>query len=121
MDELELSPFAARSVAELKAHREQICELRAELLPLLRAEGHTEINIEYHGYGDSLDTLEVWEKSAHDSAIWELGEEIISLDHDGFWNNEGGQGNIKWDLEKDEIFLHHEDNITDVEVTETTL
>ncbi len=80
---------------------EERIKIRDELL----AEGVAKVNMEYDGYGDSGQTNYI----SHDQAQYFL-DSLISHYHSGFENNEGGGGEIAWDLIKDEISIEHYDN-----------
>ena len=45
-----------------------------------------------------------------------VGYEIIDIYHSGWENNEGGDGNIIFDFEKQTVILSHNENGTDTDV-----
>lgn len=115
-------------------------DIRAKLLARFREIGVSQIEVYYSGYGDSgqldditttpakvplreieFDTItypwrpgEVIQRNlgeAFEDFIW---DEITSR-YGGFENNDGGQGELTWDIVNDTINLDHSWNITTTE------
>lgn len=104
-------------------------ESRATALGLLRQKGVAKIEVEYSGYGDSgdiesiaaicltgieIDLDQSLETQVSDAA-WAL---VHQAGHDGFENNEGGDGHITWDIVTDQIHLVHNTNVVTQETSE---
>ena len=68
------------------------------------------ITVQYSGYGDSSNDL-----YANTDVPEEILNSLWELLPGGFENNEGGQGIITLDPDKQSISIEHEDNITQVE------
>ena len=116
---------------------------RQKLLEHLRSKNVTQVDASYSGYGDSgnvdylqltppVDTSEFLEQVPHP---WVAGQMMTrtlhtalsdffwSLAYDnnpGFENNDGGQGEIVWDITADKITLDHSYNITET-ISEPTV
>lgn len=102
-----------RGMALVREQAERVA-LRAELLAL----GADELTGHYDGYGDSGNVEDISATKGGepielsddltqrlDSFIWSLGYNR----HPGFENNEGGYGDVLWNLTDDKIELDHAD------------
>ncbi|GFE67099.1 DUF6878 family protein [Litoreibacter roseus] len=97
---------------------------RARLLVALRAAGATGVTVQYDAYGDSGNVQDMTlepvgtELSSEDAkALENFGwDQAYSL-HPGFENNEGGYGEMTWDITEDRIDLTHHDRFVDHDTT----
>lgn len=113
-------------IAEARRKQEEaLGERRANLLTALRAAGATHVTILYDGYGDSGDVNDVRIEpegvalnAEDDRALHEFGWDRAYALHPGFENNEGGNGEITWDIASDKMSMTHNDCITDYDTTE---
>ena len=95
----------------------------------------SQITIEYRGYGDSMDGIDVEFFESESKSMVETGvfpSEIVDdlelvadklicgFGHEGFWNNEGGSGNITISCrgEKLDVEYSHTDNLEHYEKEE---
>lgn len=140
-DTFSMTDFMAR-LAERQAERDaENRVLRAELVAILRDAGVETVTAHYDAYGDSgnieevallpelpkLETVAVEEEadrpredadprltkadaSKLDDFLWST---VYGL-HPGFENNEGGYGDISWDVCADGISIEHSDRFVDV-------
>ena len=92
------------------------------ILRRLRLAGIREVSCTYDAYGDSGN----WEEVTIDSGTVVASDDLVSaignfvLDvayhhHAGFENNEGGFGEVIWDIKADSITLDHADRYTALE------
>jgi len=95
---------------------------RFMLLTRLRKAGIKEVSCTYDAYGDSGNwedvTLDAGAISTTDdltSAIGNFVWDVAYHYHAGFENNEGGYGELTWDLVADSITLDHADRIMDTQ------
>lgn len=92
---------------------------REDLLKKLRDAGITKVNVIYSGSGDEgfIDEINYTPLEPDDAMHRDLDdffwEEIIQMHHEGFHNNDGGYGDVVWDIATDTITLHHRDYIQD--------
>lgn len=78
---------------------------RKELCAKLRKAGFTEVVGEFSGYGDEGWTYvntEIEDESLRDD-VGHIFDEAVESVLPGFGNNEGGSGEITWNLETDKI------------------
>ena len=95
-------------LAELKLER-------AKLREQLQALGVTRLEANYSGYGDSgnVDDIELYSGEAllkPEHHTEELTDFVWGLAYNtspGFENNEGGDGELSWDIEADEVTIEH--------------
>lgn len=87
---------------------------RHELLRSLRSAGITEIAAEYDGCGDSgsidgitFTPVDVAPSEATEGRIADFAWAFVVHRHPGFEINEGGCGELRWDLACDQICLDH--------------
>lgn len=77
---------------------------RKELCAKLREAGFTEIKGEFSGYGDEgWMTIETTLPEDLDSDVDQILSTAVESVLPGFENNEGGSGEITWNLETDKI------------------
>jgi len=102
-----------------RARQEQeaaLNERRETLLAVLRSIGAKRVTIFYDGYGDEGNvndvtlepegaTLKEEDAQALDSFAWDRAYAL----HPGFENNEGGNGELVWDIANDQMSLTHND------------
>ncbi|MBO6727775.1 MAG: hypothetical protein JJ911_19110 [Rhizobiaceae bacterium] len=113
-------------IAEARQKQEAaLAERRKALLAALRAAGATRVIILYDGYGDSGDVNDVTIEpetvalGAEDAmALAAFGWDRAYALHPGFENNEGGNGEIAWDIATDTMSLTHNDCVMDYDTTE---
>lgn len=111
-----------------RARQEQetaLRERRDALLAALRTAGATRVIILYDGYGDEGNVNDV---TIEPEGIGLDAENAKSLEvygwdqayslHPGFENNEGGNGELVWDVVNDKMSLTHNDCIIDHDTTE---
>lgn len=92
--------------------------LRARLLAELRTQNIPSVTMTYSGYGDSGQIEDV--TLDHDEVsdfLWNM----MWLQHHGFENNDGGNGEVTWNIEADTIHIIHNDVIETYDTTETIL
>ncbi len=96
--------------------QKSIDELRPTLLEKLRAmtvtgELKNPIVVTYSGYGDSGDIEEKPDNLPEEAEdfIWD----ILTVHEGGFENNDGGRGEIHWDLIEDKITIDHTEYFTE--------
>lgn len=121
-----IAAFRARMEEERRKQLEEMKAVRAALLTILRAAGVTEIAAEYDGQCDSGNVEELDVRPTAASAtlpghvVAQLQEFVWDLayaNHPGFENNEGGFGEVTWNIEADHIDLIHNERIETVETT----
>lgn len=129
-------------MAEIQAEREMANRAnRAAMLDVLRAAGIEEVRARYDAYGDSgnvedvvlLPALEQPEAStsatdgelpfddsdprlelAQSTRLGDLLWSIVYALHPGFENNEGGYGEVIWDVATDAISIEHNERYIEV-------
>ena len=104
--------------AEEAAH---LTTTRAELLRALRSAGATALAAEYDGCGDSgnieglhLEPEGLEPAPATEGRLADFAWAFVCHHHPGFENNEGGLGELRWDLAADAIALDHGERVTEV-------
>lgn len=106
VDELETSE--SENQINLDVLREK---LRLKYLSnALFADGETEVIVAYSGGGDSGD---VDENNTDDPEVADFLMHFVNNTHSGWENNDGGSGEIFWDLRSDTIKLEHSEYFTD--------
>jgi hypothetical protein len=94
---------------------EALTEVRAELLlkvqqdRLLKDDATTVFTIGFSGYGDSGDVDELSGDDQIDAFLQAVMKEHVHFD---WYNNDGGGGDITWDITKDEILINGYQNET---------
>ena len=122
----------AKSTEEIVARmeeirREQEQELRDQrqaILKTLRTAGATRVTIQYDAYGDAGNVEDVTlepegtQLASEDAEVLDAfgWDQAYSL-HPGFENNEGGYGELNWDIAEDRIDLTHHDRFVDYDTT----
>ena len=98
--------------------------IRNDLLRACRAAGATMIKAQYDGYGDSGNVEDIVfiptklvAVGATETRLADFLWQMAYDRHPGFENNEGGYGEICWDLEADTISLDHADRYVEVNHT----
>ncbi len=118
-------------------------DLRKQLAAKLKELGATHVSVTYSGYGDSgqidyvsttpnVDRSGDFDVTTHpwypnqtvqrtiDDALTDFLWSLIDKHYGGYENNDGGQGEIEWNVVEDLITLDHSWNITTTE-SEPTL
>ena len=91
----------------------EITKTRKEMLALLRAAGVTKVKGNYEGYGDEGNIEKVTiepENSGFKDTDETLKNLLWSIAYNtnlGFENNDGGQGDLAWDIASDKINITH--------------
>jgi hypothetical protein len=102
---------------------------RVSLRITLMSTGAKKVTVAYSGYGDSGQIDEVFAYDAADVVVdipenlsddlenvaWAL---VSYFQHDGFENNEGGNGEIEWDLVQDHVTYTHNDAYVEYQTME---
>ncbi len=111
----------ARSRSDCDLERAAI---RADLLRACRAAGATALEAQYDAYGDSgnIEDLSfvpagIIAVGATETRLADFLWQVAYDRHPGFENNEGGYGEIVWDLDADTISLDHADRYVEVSHT----
>lgn len=106
--------FRALDLANEKRAAEKRVETRAKLLTELRALGVTRIYMQYEGYADAGNVEHVEVAPNTSKLTDELRRRVEDFGWDfayalkpGFEVNEGGDGELNWDVEADEIDVCH--------------
>lgn len=98
----------------------EIAPTRKSILEACRFLGVERVVVSYSGYGDSggIEGCELFRKEepfvmappslGHAATDWAV--EVIWAEVGGFENNEGGSGELQWDILADKIVLEHGDN-----------
>ena len=117
IDMNELMAFMAQRQAERAA---QNAKTREGLVALLTAQGVTQIEATYDAYGDSgnVEDISITPDSVTldnttDSNLRDLLWSMAYALHPGFENNDGGDGEISWDLTSDKMSIDHRERFTD--------
>ena len=119
--------FSETLIRWQQEHQKRTETLKADSLKALRELGATHVSVSYSGYGDSgqIEDVVVHKDdelvTIPDDIFHRLSEAawaIIALDHSGFENNEGGGGEITWDVTAGKIHLSHYDNYVTTEESE---
>lgn len=108
-------------IAEEKQRRDdRNAKDRVTLRAYLTQQGVTRVDAQYDAYGDSgnVDTITLTPDSATIGEDQEraLGDFIWSMAyalHPGFENNDGGDGEVIWDVTEDKIDIDHRERFTD--------
>jgi len=113
-------------------------DLRKKLAAKLKELGVTQVSVNYSGYGDSgqieyvnlnmnVDRGVEFDVTSHpwypekqvqrtlDDALTDFLWKLIDTHYSGYENNDGGQGEIEWNVTADTITLDHSWNITTTE------
>ena len=104
--------------AEEAAH---LTATRAELLRSLRSAGVVALVADYDGCGDSgnieglrLEPEGLEPVPATHERLADFAWAFVCHHHPGFENNEGGFGELRWDVVGDTIALDHGERVTEV-------
>ncbi len=113
--------FMTRYQDRERKRRELLHFERADMLRNLRAVGITAITGTYDAYGDSgnveditIQPAEIGISCRMETRIKDLVWDMAYGLHPGFENNDGGFGELTWDVVADAITLDHGERFTDV-------
>ena len=105
----------------MRKQKERLFMERADILRTLRSVGITQIEGRYDAYGDSGNVEDITITPEEISASNHMGERLKDFvwrvaygEHPGFENNDGGFGELTWDVVADSITLDHGNRFTDV-------
>ena len=93
---------------------------RAVLRAFLQSKGVTRVDAQYDAYGDSGNVeditftpvtvmIETTQEEALRDFIWSMAYAL----HPGFENNDGGDGEVVWEIDEDKIQIEHRERFTD--------
>lgn len=123
MDDLFWNALSSYRESERKRQDKTRFE-RGDMLRSLRTVGVTEITGTYDAYGDSGNVEDIAIVPAEISVSDDMDSRLLDLIwdtayglHPGFENNDGGFGELTWDVVADTIDLEHGDRFTDVNYT----
>jgi len=117
---MDLSEINTRMEQMARERKEQLQAERTTMLGVLREAGVTQIEASYDGYGDSGNVNDViiepkgtklgaeQDKNLEDF-LWGIPYSL----HPGFEINEGGYGEVVWDVLEDKIDVSHSDRFVD--------
>ena len=101
-----------------------LATIRADLLRACRATGATAVEATYDGYGDSGNIEDLAFVPTRIVPLGATGTRLADFlwqmaydRHPGFENNEGGYGEVRWDLEADTISIDHAERYVEVSHT----
>jgi len=94
----------------MNEERDELSKIRRALLLQLRVEMHDEIMLNYEGGGDELHMTEI-ENGSDRRDLVDFLVSYVEHSHHGFWNNDGGYGEVRWDIKEDKITVSHVDYI----------
>ena len=119
-DRITLENLLARMEAWKRDDLERAAAKRAALLPDLRHLGVEELFAVYEGYSDSgnvelIETTPPVALGDLEAAVTDFVWTFAYSRHPGFENNDGGQGELTWDIGNDSITLDHGTNHMEVE------
>jgi len=118
--QMDMTEIMAR-VQEMNAQRaEATAAKRIEVKKTLEAHGITAVSAEYDAYGDSGNIESVrWEPKTKQLSpevercaadlLWDVVYDL----HPGFENNDGGDGEVEWDVSADKMQIEHRERFTD--------
>lgn len=100
------------------------------VLERLRAEGITSVKVEYDGGGDEGAVNEVVAYKGDDAfaigddlkeTLDEFAWDCVSVEHEGFWNNEGGYGEVDILVDAGTVTVSHNDYVTETVFSMTSI
>jgi hypothetical protein len=117
IDAIDIMAFMEKDKAERDARN---AKDRAVLHALLQSKGVTRIDAQYDAYGDSGNVkditftpvtvmIETAQEEALRDFIWSMAYAL----HPGFENNDGGDGEVVWEIDEDKIQIEHRERFTD--------
>jgi hypothetical protein len=106
----------------LTEEREQLLKRCRDALIL----GHitSELQYTYDGYGDSggIDQIEtIPENTELENHLKDFMDRLVYQTNPGYEINEGGGGNVTWDINADKIYISHYQNVTTQQESEYEL
>ncbi|WP_298938313.1 DUF6878 family protein [uncultured Ruegeria sp.] len=117
MDWSEINARVEKMACERK---EQLKAERTTMLGVLREAGVTRIEASYDGYGDSgnvedvmIETQGAKLDAEQDKKLKDFLWDVPYTLHPGFEINEGGCGEVVWDVLEDKIDVSHSDRFVD--------
>lgn len=112
--------FAARMAEWDKERKATVAANRCALHETLSSLGVAEIVAEYDAYGDSgnIESVSISPEGfeMEESLNFRLRDFLWSVVYDlhpGFENNDGGDGEIRWNVEENKIDVDHRERFTD--------
>lgn len=118
------SDFTAWLARDRQARAARLSAERYLLLRRLRMAGVRTLFGSYDGYGDSgnyeeisLDNGRVIPSGDLVETLGDFVWDVAYFHHSGFENNEGGYGELTWDIEADSITLDHADRFIETHQT----
>jgi hypothetical protein len=111
---IDWAEIEARMKMAAVKRKAELMDTRAVLLADLRALGITEVLGRYDGYGDNGNSEYAGHRPATaeiDNALTQKLEDFIwamaYAQSPGFENNDGGEGELTWNVESDKIAIEH--------------
>ncbi|EEE35167.1 conserved hypothetical protein [Rhodobacteraceae bacterium KLH11] len=111
---MDLSDINTRMEQMARERKEQLKAVRTTMLGVLREAGVTQIEASYDGYGDSGNVNDVIIKpkgsklnAEQDKRLKDFLWDVPYSLHPGFEINEGGYGEVIWDVLEDKIDVSH--------------
>lgn len=108
-------------VAQWAVERQtRIAQQRHDVIGKLRLAGVEAVDATYDAYGDSGNVDDVTltpEVTLDDAVMMDLRDLLWAVVYDlhpGFENNDGGMGEISWDVVADKISVEHAERFTDL-------
>lgn len=117
IDAIDIMAFMEKDKAERDARN---AKDRAVLHAFLQSKGVTRVDAQYDAYGDSgnveditftpvIVMIETAQEDALRDFIWSMAYAL----HPGFENNDGGDGEVVWEIDEDKIQIEHRERFTD--------
>lgn len=117
IDAIDIMAFMEKDKAERDARN---AKDRAVLHAFLQSKGVTRVDAQYDAYGDSGNVeditftpvtvmIETAQEEALRDFIWSMAYAL----HPGFENNDGGDGEVVWEIDEDKIQIEHRERFTD--------
>ena len=117
IDAFDIMVFMEKDKAERDARN---AKDRAVLRAFLQSKGVTRVDAQYDAYGDSGNVeditftpvtvmIETTQEEALRDFIWSMAYAL----HPGFENNDGGDGEVVWEIDEDKIQIEHRERFTD--------
>jgi hypothetical protein len=126
--------YMATLLADMQKREEERIEaakttLKRDIIPRLKKQGVATVECRYSGYGDSgcIETVEYFDAKNQLMTVPEsrskkaprIDDVLNDFLPDGFEINDGGQGEIKIDVEAGTVTLNHQENF--VQHTDSTM
>ncbi len=117
IDAIDIMAFIEKDKLERDARN---AKDRAVLHAFLQSKGVTRVDAQYDAYGDSGNVeaitftpdsvmIEAAQEEALRDFIWSMAYAL----HPGFENNDGGDGEVVWEIDEDKIQIEHRERFTD--------